>query len=270
VIRRTLRFFDRLLESVNQLGVANSLRVFSYLLPGSDHEVSIKKGRHTFYFHPVSDKGVLSHFYKPGYRIGGNPGLIFDVGANIGDETFRFRHFHPTAKIIALEPALRNFLLLQKNCISDSNIKAIHGALWWESCQLNLAPSDSQSHESYSLVHPEQRSSHHNHSETVRAFTVNEILTEHNLTESDIDIFKIDVEGAEEFIFCNGNRDWLLRVNVIIMEMPDSDAPGSFQSIIDTLSELGIRGSAYICGENFVFCKQGSGFTLEHVIGFGH
>ena len=266
---RAWRLCDRFIESLNQLGLANSLRIFSYILPGRDIASTIRISGREFHFYPSADKGVASHFYKLGYRIHGTPRLIVDVGANIGDEVFRFRYFHPAARIIAIEPALRNYRLLRKNFESDPNTTLIHGALWWESCQLNLSSPDAASHEGYSLAHPDMPSLTHDYSEAVRGYTMQEILDENNLSNAGIDIFKIDIEGAEKFVFCHGDRDWLLRVNVIIMEMPDNDAPGSFQAIIDTLTDLGIRGNASICGENFVFCKQGSGFSLDHVIGLG-
>jgi hypothetical protein len=64
--------------------------------------------------------GVLSHYYSPGYRIldtTTNPvRVIIDAGANIGDETLRFRHFHPEAEIVAIEPDSGNFAVLCKKC----------------------------------------------------------------------------------------------------------------------------------------------------------
>lgn len=266
---RACQLLDRMIASLNQLGLVNTLRIFSYLLPGKDIVRVIRKTGREFHFYPAADKGVVSHFYKPGYRIHGDPRLIVDVGANIGDEVFRFRSFHPTAKIIAIEPAMRNYAMLRQNFESDHDTILIHGALWWEACELRLSSPSTSSHEGYFISAPNASASNNGHSEAVRAYTMQEILAQHGLSNSEIDIFKIDVEGAERFIFCRGDRDWLLRVNVIIMEMPDNDAPGSFQDIIDTLSSLGIRGNSYICGENFVFCKQGSGFGLDHVVGLG-
>jgi hypothetical protein len=123
------------------------------------------------------------------------------------------------------------------------------------------------SHEGYSVVENNSEVLGARECEQVRAYTVDEILSDLRLHESAIDIFKIDVEGAERFIFCQEGGEWLRRVNVIIMEMPDNDAPGSFQLIIDRLSSLGIRGSSFICGENFVFCREESGFGFRQVVG---
>ena len=75
----------------------------------------------------------MSHFFKPGYRIippQRGALRIIDAGANIGDETIRFRYFHPDAQIISLEPSRENFRLLKMNCGGDSRVHLLNKGLW--------------------------------------------------------------------------------------------------------------------------------------------
>jgi FkbM family methyltransferase len=266
-INRLLQLCDRFFECANQVGSANSLAIFSYLLPLKDRKRAITLGGKRFYFYPRADKGVMSHLYKLGYHIKGDVGLIFDVGANIGDETLRFRRFHPEAQIIAIEASARNYELLRDNFSRDKFVHLVHGALWHESGVLSL--NTNSSFEAFRVGGVVEGGNIESHGEMVKACTVSDLLERFELHGRRIDIFKIDVEGAEEFIFCKGNLQWLNLVNVFIMEMPDSDRVGSFQRIIAHFSAMNIWGDSYICGENYVFCRKGYGYQLVCLIGLG-
>ncbi len=261
-LNRALQLADRFVEAVSQLSFNNAIKVFSYLW-GVDSLTHISLKDRRFYFHPRTDKGVLSHLYTEGYRILGDPEIIFDVGANIGDETLRFRMFHPNAIIVAIEASSRNFCLLEKNFQYDTKVVLIRGALWHTPGQLQLNASKGGSQESFSVLQAATLAP----CEVVAAMSVPQILARHGLEGKTIDIFKIDVEGAERSIFCLGDNQWLQHVNVLIMEMPDNDLAGSFQLIVDQLTAFGIRGKSSICGENYVFIKEGSDYDLRRSIG---
>jgi hypothetical protein len=95
--------------------------------------ITLKWLRRPFTFRGRADYGVMSHFFTPGYRILDTPSCpvrtIIDAGANIGDETVRFRHFHPEARIVAIEAEPANFAILRKNCGQDDNIVLINQGL---------------------------------------------------------------------------------------------------------------------------------------------
>ena len=88
----------------------------------------------SFSFRGRDDRGVMTHFAIDNYRIMDCPDrpvrYIIDAGANIGDETLRFRHFHPQATIVAVEPAADNFALLLRNFRDDPKVKPICRGLW--------------------------------------------------------------------------------------------------------------------------------------------
>ena len=266
-LSRGIELADRFLVSCEQLGIISTLKIFSYIIPSLSKDRKIKTpGRKSyFYFHPVLDKGVLSHFYKIGYRILGDVEVILDIGANIGDETCRFRFFHPDATIVAVEPEDRNFALLQRNFDCDPLTHLIHGGLWHEKTVLSLSSSSTQ--EGYYLEDVKQ--SHKTdlnitNSTQVETFTIPELAT--MIGFKNISILKIDIEGAEKYIFCMGDTKWLENVDCIIMEMPDNDSPGSFQQICNAFAKFYMN--YYICGENLVCIKTKSGLKLKTVIGF--
>jgi FkbM family methyltransferase len=262
--KRIVQLVARLLEAVLQLGAVNALVVFSYIIRRQSIACVDINGR-AFNFSPIIDRGVMSHFYKKGYRIKGSPLLIFDVGANIGDETLRFRHFHPEALIVAIEPSRRNRELLQLNFGDDHKVVIFECALWKSVGVIDLVSGETA--EAFTVLDRPGSGASRQPTSQVRATTVKGILQELGRESDAIDIFKIDVEGAEEAIFCEGDNSWLEKVNVIIMEMPDNDAAGAFQRIMSALFERGLRGKSHICGENFIFCRENSGFSLEEVIG---
>ena len=267
-INRFLRFCDRFVECVYQVGLHNAVTIFSFMIPGPDAKKCIRIDGRQFFFYPKSDKGVLTHFYKPGHRIKGDVKLIFDIGANIGDETLRFRSFHPGARIVAVEASARNYALLRENFSEDGNIDLVHGALWCTTGPVSLSsgPNFEAYHVDGSRSEPYPGESSH---AVIQGYSICDLLKKLGLSNRRIDVFKIDVEGAEEFIFTKGDTRWLDLVNVIIMEIPDCERLGSFQKIINHLIGINIWGNSYVSGENYVFIRQGYQFELEEVIGLG-
>src|SRR5271165_2005931 len=84
---------------------ATKLFIYSRLKPvQAGVSLPVRRLGREVVFRGSTDKGVMSHFFTPGYRIrdsAANPvRVIVDAGANIGVETLRFRHFHPEARII--------------------------------------------------------------------------------------------------------------------------------------------------------------------------
>ena len=108
---RLFAYLQRFSVACDNFGIVSAIRLFYYCrfksFP-SGVSLRVRKLRRAIVFRGRTDKGVMSHFFKPGYRIldtVDNPVLVIvDAGANIGDETLRFRHFHPHARIVAIEP----------------------------------------------------------------------------------------------------------------------------------------------------------------------
>ena len=53
---------------------------------------------------------------------------------------------------------------------------------------------------------------------------------------TEIDILKLDIEGAEYEVFSRNYESWIHRVEVIIVECADKDRPGTTQAMFRALS----------------------------------
>lgn len=260
---RVLDFLQRFAIGISNLGVLGASKVFIiYRSRGLEEPASIqiRKLNRRFYFRGAADRGVMSHFYKAGYRIRDDHSrekvrFIIDAGANIGDETVRFRYFHPTAKIIALEPEINNFRLLQRNMMDDRDCILLNRGLWSKTCKLRIIPGTVN--ENFRVEEIFGASEDYD----LWAISIPEIMDQYEATE--IDILKMDIEGAEAEVFRGATEEWLSKVKVFIFECPDYDAPGTTMLIFERLLQAGQMFRSYLHGENIVLIRQDVDWRLE-------
>lgn len=133
-IIRTLTFLRDFCICAANLGVRSAWVILIATRYGRrPRTVRMKRFNRNFTFRGNADKGVMSHFYKPGYRIVDTVDrpvrTIIDCGANIGDETVRFLHFHPEARIVAIEAEAANFDILTENLsgVRSVNLRRVCG-----------------------------------------------------------------------------------------------------------------------------------------------
>ncbi len=258
-LARVFAYLQRFCVAWENFGLVSAVRLFVYCRKAAPGGVSLyvrKLGR-SIVFRGKIDKGVLSHFYTPGYRIldtTDNPvRVILDVGANIGDETLRFRHFHPEAVIVAIEPDSENFKILCLNAGSDPKIRLLKSGLWSHDCWLRVVPGESA--EGIRVEEAETASP-----DGVEAVSIPSILSQFSFDV--IDILKMDIEGAEYQVFSAPNVElWIDRVKVLIVECPDVDHPGATQRIFETIA--GREFDCHIQGECLVFIRRDTGWKLE-------
>ena len=255
-LARLLGWGERFAIAGENLGLLNAFRIL-VLWRHSRRERSIKvsKLNRTIHFRGVSDIGVVSHFFRPGYRIlppHNRPLRIIDAGANIGDETIRFRHLHPSAEIIALEPAKDNFRLLKMNCRGDPSCNLLNKGLWGRDGYLSVHRGSGN--ESFWVSEADDPKREYD----VEAVSLPTLLREHGWDA--VDILKLDIEGAERNVFEAPDTDWIRRTQVMIVECPDGDAPGTGQRIFAKLQPLAF--DVHVHGENLVFIRRNSGFQL--------
>lgn len=215
--------------------------------------------RFTFTFRGRLDQGALSHLYKDGVQVVDTPHkrvrAILDCGANIGVETLRFRMHNPYAEILAVEADPDNFAILKSNCRDSKRVTALHAAVWSSDTELFLRKSPDGNPES-SSVNTEANGF------AVPAYSIESLMRLRGWSE--IDILKLDVEGAEHAIF-SGDTQWLDRVNCLIFEVPDSDRAGTLQLIFERLKRHAWNGIAI--GENLALVRQGLPWIIRRVSG---
>jgi hypothetical protein len=100
---------------------------------------------------------------------------------------------------------------------------------------------------------------HHKGSD-VPAVTVPDLMAEFGLEE--IDILKLDIEGAESVIFQTQDQSWLGKVRCIIFECCDYDDTGTTMSIFASLTAAGVGFDAHVCGENIVLIRRDTPWVM--------
>ena len=119
------------------------------------------------------------------------PGLILDIGANIGLAALYFRARYPEAEIVAIEPDPETFAKLEHNAGGDPGIRTVNAAAAAEPGELFLFRPPG-----YSIASSLKRSGQEGGAYArVRAETLDRLCAELELAR--IDLVKIDVEGAE-------------------------------------------------------------------------
>ena len=179
---------------------------------------------------PSSDAAVYDQiFLKREYDFKERfpPQVIIDAGANIGLASVYFAIRFPDARIIAIEPEDSNVELLRLNTRDYTNVVVVHGALWSRDEQLHVidhrlgkwgfmtAPIDDKSPQG-DVINQE-----------TRGMTVPSLLKAYGIGH--VDIFKIDIEGAEKELF-EHCETWIGKVDALIVELHDRMKPGCSDS----------------------------------------
>jgi FkbM family methyltransferase len=148
--------------------------------------------------------------------------VIVDAGANIGMAGLYFSSRYPGAHIYCIEPGAGNFHLLQQNLapeIQSGKVHAIQAALYSNDGETGIDDSGW----AYNMaVNPLQQ-------QRVPAITMGTFLQRNGLKK--IDLLKIDVEGAEVFIF-NTDTTWLQSVDTILIEIHSQQLIEDIKSIL--------------------------------------
>jgi len=237
------------------------------------NSIKHKNIEHKIFFRDFGDKGAISHLFTKNYKINDYKAKIkirniIDGGANIGIESIRFAHYFPNAKIISIEANKSNFDILKKNTENYPNIIPIHAALFNEEKKLYLTNNQKNNkadnfYESFFIKNEKLNSS-----EEVQGITLSKILLENNF--ENIDILKLDIEGAEKYLFDKSSVNWIKKVKVLIFECPDNDegASGTTQQIFTVFSQNNIYFKSHICGENLILINKYSDYFFESTIKF--
>lgn len=166
--------------------------------------------------------GIMTLYHVFGRRIYSFPiqkvgriNTIIDLGAHIGLATLYFASLFPDARILSVEPAPENFKLLKKNCETnkiDATLinKCINSDKGFKKFYLSSVCSTWHSLLGVSAQQELQ------HSIEVEMITIDDLLEENRIEE--VDILKVDIEGAEGNLFSNC-VSWINKIRFIIMEI---------------------------------------------------
>jgi len=177
------------------------------------------------------------------FRLLRSPRLIVDAGANIGTSTIFFKTRYPDATVVAIEPEPSNFELLLRNTAA-LGCETLRAALWPEKTRVSL----DYVHDAECAVMT--RSSTPDFPLEAPTVTMGELIELYG----EIDLLKLDIEGAERELFAEGAEEWLQSVQVIMIELHDRYVPGcsrTFHRCIGEFTDEAVRG------ENFCVAKPG-------------
>jgi FkbM family methyltransferase len=187
-------------------------QVVTVKLPGFAHPIFLR-GSDYFTFHQIfTDK-----HYQHGLAI--DPSFIIDAGANVGFAAIYFALEYPKAQIFSIEPDEENFDILLKNTTYYPNVRCFRGALWPTESPVEIANADATNPAAYT-VRPAGPGAHH----ALSSFTPLALLRAAGREQ--IDVFKIDIEGAELELFSFGWQQWITKTGLIMVELHDSLRPG--------------------------------------------
>jgi FkbM family methyltransferase len=167
---------------------------------------------------------------------------VIDCGANIGLTTVLFKNMFPDAKVIAVEPDRENFLMLQKNTSGYGDVFPLNAGIW--SRKTNLEVIDKYGAGSNGLVVQETDALG-----GLPALTIQDIMNDFSLTQ--IDLLKVDIEGAESELFKQDASGWLCKTRILLVELHDYKISGSSSNFIKALSQHSF--DIYVTGE-VLFC----------------
>lgn len=155
---------------------------------------------------------VLDKDYE--FDLDFTPKVIIDAGANIGLSSIYYANRYPSSQIIAIEPEISNFAMLQRNARPYKQVTPVHAALWNYEGWIHMSNPLGQvgGWNKWGITTSEQGKG-----EPVRSVSIRSLMDEFKLSR--IDLLKVDIEGSEVEVF--SNCDWLPSVNALVVETHD-------------------------------------------------
>lgn len=145
--------------------------------------------------------------------------FIIDAGGYIGTAALALKKVFPESTVVTIEPFSKNFELLSKNIKNDHGIIAINAALVPENGPKEVYLEGG----STGYWGMSTSNSNSQNSERVETISIEKILREYGTSE--IDVLKMDIEGAEFELLC-GNTDWLKNTKILMIELHERKKNG--------------------------------------------
>jgi FkbM family methyltransferase len=217
-IQGTSLWFSLLKEKITVPGQTFSIRV-----PGVKKPIHLRA--------KTSDIEAFCQIFVHGeldIKIEQSVNYIIDAGANIGLSSIWFANQFPDALIDSLEIDNNNIFSLQLNSKDYPNINIVPKGLWSCSTTLRIVNPDAEpwafrvetTDDTDPLGFP--------------ATTIFELMKAREAKQ--IDILKIDIEGAEKEVF-EADTSWLSNVGTLFIELHDRLKPDCSRIVFDACSK---------------------------------
>lgn len=190
--------------------------------------LTLRGYHHPFIFrHQTTDKYVIAEVlvkrqYECVAKLAGVQTIV-DAGANIGAASVYLLNRYPDARLIAIESDRGNFEVLRANLRGyGKRAVCLHNALWCDQSQMCIRRGSFRDGGEWSFqVQPAAESE----LADVKGISISELLMEFKIDQ--IDILKIDIEGAEKTVF-EASGNWIQRVKTIAVELHDTYSRDAF------------------------------------------
>jgi FkbM family methyltransferase len=135
---------------------------------------------------------------------------IIDAGANVGYVTVFLANKYPAARIVAVEVDTDNVDILRKN-VQGYNVDVVQGAVWNAHSYCSIDRTAKKSYAFRVREVPEGTPG------ALPALTITDLLE--RLGTVNLDLLKLDIEGAEEALFAENYEEWVDRIRTLIVEI---------------------------------------------------
>jgi FkbM family methyltransferase len=168
---------------------------------------------------------------------------VIDIGAGIGDFSIDAAFGRPNTWVYAFEPFPDSFDYLKKNLALNEvkNVEAFQEAIWSKPGHLVLDVSGGEPLQIASQETKEIEGEPPKDAVEVPAVTLAFVISRHGLAQ--VDLLKLDCEGAEYEILMTARKETLDRIHRIVMEYHDLDEKYQHQTLIAYLERKGYRVS---------------------------
>jgi FkbM family methyltransferase len=151
-----------------------------------------------------------------------NPTII-DVGANVGYVSVFLANKYPAARIVAVEVDPDNVDILRRN-VQGYNVDVVQGAIWSSHSYCCIDRSAEKSYAFRVREVPEGTPG------SLPALTITDLLE--RLGTRNLDLLKLDIEGAEEALFAANYEEWVDRIRTLIVEIHGTKAYEAIKSVM--------------------------------------
>ena len=174
------------------------------------------------------------------------PKLILDCGGNIGCAALYYAIQYPDAQIYSIEPEEVNFKILQYNTIFYDNIHALKSAVWDKETFIRVEDRG------FGFAGYMTFETTEDDPDAFKTVTIPKLLQDSGFEE--IDLLKIDIEGAEKEVFGAADVDeWLPKVKVLTIELHDRMKEGCSYEFFKAVSKY--HWHFAFRGENLIFIR---------------
>lgn len=167
--------------------------------------------------------------------------VVIDCGANMGLSVLYFKKLYPKSRIIAFEPDVKTFNILQKNVRHLPDVELRQEAVWTENTQIKFYSEGSLANSAVVDFSGKNKVTY------VNAVDFKQFLN------SKIDFLKIDIEGAENELIFHIKND-LSNVQHLFLEYHGLiGQEQNLGEILNLLKDIGFQYYIRVAGETIKF-----------------